>query len=255
MTNKLTEVCKYFRQERAEFCRRALDLERLSEQRGAIRLKEIRQPERRATRAAVLVIDGRLRRGRERVTPRYQQCSHYDWYCYCPLDEICRCRSDVNRRSFHKAVVCLVTLCYPFPFLFFPHMFTLATTDMVYPNPHQHSMPRPLAAVLRLLPPFPSRPGGPSGLQLVSVHSARNRGLGGRRDPARVDRFGLLTFVGDVESDGGDDRANVSAPSDEDGFGVECSEHMQRWLLFPWSAAGPEHRPLRQACGPSSTGR
>ena len=35
---------------------------------------------------------------------------------------------------------------------------------MVYPSPHQHSIPRTLAAVLRLLPPFPSRPGGPSGL-------------------------------------------------------------------------------------------
>ena len=60
-----------------------------------------------------------------------------------------------------------ISLCQTFPDFPSPHVLIVATTDVVYPI-RQHSIPRSLPAVLRLVPPFPSRSGGPSGLTFVA---------------------------------------------------------------------------------------
>ena len=89
--------------------------------------------------------------------------------CYCHRCYFCsptiqrRCRSDMSRISFREAAVSSsspMTLCHShFPIsLQQTHFFIFAITIMACPIPHQYSLPRSLAAVLRLLPPFPLRP-------------------------------------------------------------------------------------------------
>lgn len=53
-----------------------------------------------------------------------------------------------------------MTLRQPFPSSL-PRTFSFIA--IMYPIPHQRSISNSLVAVLRLLPPYPWRPGGPSG--------------------------------------------------------------------------------------------
>ena len=83
-------------------------------------------------------------------------------------------------------------------FINFPsqHISIVATTDIVYPNPHQHSIPRSLTALLRLLPPIPSRTGDPSGLSCILDEKSRpewSQRFPGRDFPCR--RFSALGTI------------------------------------------------------------
>ena len=86
-----------------------------------------------------------------------------------------RYTSDILPRN---NVISPFTLCRPFPHFLSSHIFILATTPFphifliscyyryaaVHLDPHTYPNPRSLPAVLPLLPPFPSRSGGHSGL-------------------------------------------------------------------------------------------